>query len=418
DDAALATANGSQLRALSTVANTLGRPDAAKRIDEEARHVLRAGEDWYAAAFDALRFLDSTVLPYHADDLAFREAMASTAEEGWARAQALHLVAPFPVRAVRFPLDFIAGDWDAAQTYAPMLVEPLRGALAHMPTVTLGTIARLQGRREEAWRFVRARLPEGAQTEPGTTTFSESMLFLRLGGLLALDAGDLEGAREWAEASDRWLAWSGAVLGQSEGQMLWAHFHRQAGNREQAYEHAERALAHATEPRQPLALIAAHRLVGELDTDARRFPNADTHLAASLALADACEAPYERALTLLAMAALRAARGEADAVRTLLGEVRAICIPLGAMPTLARVDALLAHLAATPTVAPTYPAGLSAREAEVLRLVATGLTNAQIAERLFLSAHTINAHLTTIYGKLAVPSRAAAVRFALEHDLG
>ena len=72
------------------------------------------------------------MLPYHADDLALREEMASAAEEAWARAQALHLVAPFPVRAVRFPLDFIAGEWDAAQTYAPMLVEPLSGALAHM----------------------------------------------------------------------------------------------------------------------------------------------------------------------------------------------------------------------------------------------------------------------------------------------
>ena len=62
-----------------------------------------------------------------------------------------------------------------------------------------------------------------------------------------------------------------------------------------------------------------------------------------------------------------------------------------------------------------HPAGLTAREAEVLRLVVEGLTNAQVAARLFLSPHTINSHLTSIYGKLGVPSRAAAIRYALEH---
>ncbi len=187
-------------------------------------------------------------------------------------------------------------------------------------------------------------LPEGAKTEPGTTTFLDSMLFLHLGGLLALDAGDLDGAREWAEASDRWLAWSGAVRGQSEGQALWAQYHRQAGNREQAHEHADRTLAHATAPRQPLALIAAHRLLGELDTDAGRFDSAAEHLDASLTLADACHAPYERALTLLAMAALRAAQGASDDAKRLLDAVRSICTPLGAQPALARAGVLAARL--------------------------------------------------------------------------
>ena len=70
----------------------------------------------------------------------------------------------------------------------------------------------------------------------------------------------------------------------------------------QACEHAERALAHATEPRQPLALLAAHRLLGELDTEAgdTRTPRAISTPRSRLA--DACHAPYERALTLLAMA--------------------------------------------------------------------------------------------------------------------
>ena len=63
------------------------------------------------------------------------------------------------------------------------------------------------------------------------------------------------------------------------------------------------------------------------------------------------------------------------------------------------------------------PAGLSAREAEVLRLVAGGLTNAEVAEKLFLSSRTVDWHLGTIYRKLGSHSRTEAARFAAEHDL-
>ena len=66
---------------------------------------------------------------------------------------------------------------------------------------------------------------------------------------------------------------------------------------------------------------------------------------------------------------------------------------------------------------PAYPAGLTAREVEVLRLVAQGLTNAQVAERLVISPRTVDTHLTAIYGKLGVTSRSAATRFAVEHHL-
>jgi predicted ATPase/DNA-binding CsgD family transcriptional regulator len=66
---------------------------------------------------------------------------------------------------------------------------------------------------------------------------------------------------------------------------------------------------------------------------------------------------------------------------------------------------------------PEHPAGLSPREVEVLGLVAEGLTNAQVAERLFLSPRTVQRHLNSIYHKLGVSSRTAATRFALEHRL-
>jgi DNA-binding NarL/FixJ family response regulator len=64
-----------------------------------------------------------------------------------------------------------------------------------------------------------------------------------------------------------------------------------------------------------------------------------------------------------------------------------------------------------------YPGGLTAREVEVLRLVAEGLTDAQAAERLVVSTRTVNSHLRSIYSKLGLSSRSAAGRFATEHGL-
>lgn len=67
--------------------------------------------------------------------------------------------------------------------------------------------------------------------------------------------------------------------------------------------------------------------------------------------------------------------------------------------------------------ASSYPAGLSNREVQVLRFVAQGLTDAQVADQLIISARTVTTHLTSIYNKLGVNSRAAATRFAIEHAL-
>lgn len=67
--------------------------------------------------------------------------------------------------------------------------------------------------------------------------------------------------------------------------------------------------------------------------------------------------------------------------------------------------------------APSYPDDLTIREVEVLRLLAQGLTDAQIAAHLVISPRTVNKHITTIYSKIGVSSRAAATRYAIEHQL-
>jgi DNA-binding CsgD family transcriptional regulator len=152
-------------------------------------------------------------------------------------------------------------------------------------------------------------------------------------------------------------------------------------------------------------------MLGELDVDAGRFDDAARHLAVAGDLAQAIEDRYEAALTLLAVVGMQIALGHEGDARTTLETARAALVEIGATPALARADRLLEGLDAGP------PAGLTAREIEVLRLVATGLTNAEIARELFISRHTVDHHLRSIYGKLNVPSRAAATRYAIQHNI-
>jgi ATP/maltotriose-dependent transcriptional regulator MalT len=122
------------------------------------------------------------------------------------------------------------------------------------------------------------------------------------------------------------------------------------------------------------------------------------------------EAPYEaarsRALIGLACRALGdevSASMEFDAAGWVFRQ-------LGAAPDLARVEALARNSAAA-------AGGLTARETEVLGLVATGMTNREIAATLVVSEHTVRRHLQNIFAKLGVSSRAAATAFAFQHDL-
>jgi DNA-binding NarL/FixJ family response regulator len=66
---------------------------------------------------------------------------------------------------------------------------------------------------------------------------------------------------------------------------------------------------------------------------------------------------------------------------------------------------------------PRLPAGLSLREAEVLRLVAQGFSNREIAEALVISERTVANHMASIFNKIPVDNRAAATAFAIRHGL-
>jgi DNA-binding CsgD family transcriptional regulator len=119
-------------------------------------------------------------------------------------------------------------------------------------------------------------------------------------------------------------------------------------------------------------------------------------------------APYEAARCRLQLGrALRSLADEESAVAQLAAALRTF-EELGAAPAARETTQLLA---------PATPGGLTEREIEVLRLVATGRTNPQIAETLVLSEKTVARHLSNIFVKLGVSSRTAAAAFAFEQRL-
>ncbi len=120
-------------------------------------------------------------------------------------------------------------------------------------------------------------------------------------------------------------------------------------------------------------------------------------------------APYDAARVGVLRGRALARLGDADASRRELEVARECFRRLGARPAADSVSALLAPASS--------PAGLTPREVEVLRLVATGRTNPQIAAGLVLSEKTVARHLSNIFTKLDVGSRTAAAAYAYEHGL-
>jgi DNA-binding CsgD family transcriptional regulator/tetratricopeptide (TPR) repeat protein len=122
------------------------------------------------------------------------------------------------------------------------------------------------------------------------------------------------------------------------------------------------------------------------------------------------EAPYESARARVLIGRACQALGDGDAFALELDAARRIFEELGAAPDVAVVDSLSGR-------AEAQPHGLSPRELEVLRQVATGKSNREIAAALVISEHTVARHVQNIFTKLGVPSRTAAGAFAFEHDL-
>jgi DNA-binding CsgD family transcriptional regulator len=398
--------------ALALVDAGLGRPAAACAAFAASRDQFRSLDSTFMTASTLKWEIIEVALGYHADDLRERQRLLYDYEQSMARMSSFAVFSSTrPLLQVYAPAT-IEGRWDevleAAQAYLQVPAWRISSLAA------LGDIERLRGDSDAAWGRIRSGIPGGPATEPGDLYFVDMLALQRLAAELCLDAGDLENGLAWITAHERWLTWSGRILNRAQSALLHARYHALRGDLEMAEVATEHAASLAASPRQPLALLAAERMQGTLAIARGRFAEAEAHLGASLAICDACAAPYERARTLLEMAVLRQAQDRPADAASALEDVRRICVPLRAEMALQSVAELEAPATATAEAAIS---GLSPREVEVLRLVARGLSYAEIGTELYISPRTVARHLQSIYAKLSLDSRAEAAAYAYAHGI-
>ncbi len=401
--------------ALGIVAAVQGHITEAREAFARGREALRAYQHDVMIGVTLRDEMALVVLPYLTEDLHERERLATEAEQvmSWSGAPVSTGETSDYVRDPRIPLLFLEGRWEEARRVARATLDQV-AMIRHINNSVLGMIARASGDREQAWQLVHDTLPAGPATEPGDLYMPYAPAVQRLAGQLALDEGDIAVARAWLAAHDRWLTWMGARLGRADGETLRALCSRAAGDQSSALTQAERAMQLALEPRQPIALLAATRLAGELNLEVGKTTEALATLYDALAIADACAAPYERALTLISLAEAMIATRDRKGVNAALAEAQAICAGLGALPALARIDRITARLADAerPAKDQPGPGTLTRREREVVRLLMQGLSDREIAAALSISERTAGNHVQHIMQKFNVESRTAAALVA------
>ncbi len=408
--------------AVGFASNDLGIAQAAMGRPAEARESLGRAASIFAhldhhalVAFARLNELSDVVLTYGATQPVLRRQLAAEAEAALDRTGGALRPGVSP-RLAWLGCLILDGRWEDATRILDDIPDPGNAFLRREITAARATLARHRGDRKGAWAEIRALLPAGPQTEPGDVIHQEGLFLQRLAADLCLDAGDLGctrlARRRTTAGSPGAAVCSGERLGNSPGlASIWRPETWQVPEQPRPMPSCS-----ASAPDQPLIRLTAHRLLGKVETAAKSHQAAEKHLATALSLAADCDVPFERALTLLALAELRLATNRTGEAEQLLNDVRSVCASLGARPTLARVDALAAT--STPAgQAASDPFGLTPRELDVLRLLPHGLSNAEIADSLFVSPRTIQTHLTNLYTKLGVGGRAEAIAYAVGHGV-
>jgi DNA-binding NarL/FixJ family response regulator len=289
----------------------------------------------------------------------------------------------------------LGGSWadalDEAHRACERLIETNNSAAAGVAYYRHGELLRLRGEfaaAEEAYReasrlgwepqpgLAQLRLAQGkrdaalaairrASSETGEPLKRAALLPAHVE--IALAAGEVEEARSACNELQ-------GLAGRYESAMLTAMV---------AYAHGVVALAEGDPNAALVALREAQRIWVELS------------------------APYEVGRTRVLLAEVCSALGDSESAALELDSARETFRKLGAAPDLARLDGTSSR----------EVHGLSRRELEVLRLIASGKSNRQIAAELVISEHTVARHVQNIYAKLGLSSRAAATAFAFERDL-
>lgn len=288
------------------------------------------------------------------------------------------------------------GDWGAAQQETQRARDRLSQPPGHpatgMALYRLGELHRLRGERDEAEIAYLEANRWGRSPQPGLA-------------LLLLDQGHLDRAAatirrvltEMSEPGVRCEALAAAVRIFISGGEL-------AGAERAANELSQLATTFTA----PFPRALADYSHGCLSVAQGDPAGALNPLGSCLRIWLELQAPYEEALARAALGVAYRGLGDHDSARIELGLARTLLTGLGAAADVARLEEdATAH----------RKAELSLRELQVLRLVATGATNRFIADALYLSVRTVDRHVSNLYTKLGVSTRAAATAYAYERHL-
>jgi DNA-binding NarL/FixJ family response regulator len=291
----------------------------------------------------------------------------------------------------------LRGDWSAAELVLneALAALPVRSGEGGDARARLAELRRRQGRTEEALGLI-------AQAE------HQPIAVLSLAAI-ALDRGDPVAAADGASRYLRLI--EGANTERASGLELLAEAESSAGRAPEAAEAARElqtiAEAAGTDPMVGAARYAA----GCAGVAAGNHDDAREAFEDAVQLLGQAGLVFEAARARVALAKALRRVGREDAAQRELEPAHAAFTALGAVAETRRVTALAAE---SP---PRVDSVLSRRESEIIRLVAEGLTNKQIAARLTLSEHTVHRHVANILVKLRLSSRTAAAAYAVKHGL-
>lgn len=403
----------------------LGRAQAARGEPTEATKALERAASCYErighhmlVAFTRGAQLSEVILPYFPFDIKVREKLAFQAQEAIARAAG---AVPEALASNVAELDnlLLTGKWTAARELAERFVsdesviEPVR----EIAQTRLARLHRQLGNHEVVWRTIDELLPAGYETRLGTRGFSNVVYLLMLAADLAIESNDDDLTGKWLDCLERWVDWSSADRWRPELILLRSRHLVMQGKRAEADHEIESAIAMTRELGLPLIEAQALRSLAEcrLESGAGR-DHLDEPLDRAIAIARRARARFSELSSMLVYAKLLCARGAFERAEEISQDVEQGALELGAIRLIQSSRSISERLLQRRVGKPNQ-FGLSPRELDVLRLVAQGMTDAQVAEELYISYRTVTTHLTSIFNKLNVNSRVSATRIAIENDI-
>jgi DNA-binding NarL/FixJ family response regulator len=292
----------------------------------------------------------------------------------------------------------LQGDWpdaiDEAQRACERLVEPPHPAIGRA-FYRRGELQRLRGEYDAADHSYREASRHGQSPHPGLAQLRYAQG--------QVDAAATAIRQALSEAQDR--VSRSALLG------AYVEIALAANNVQAARTAADELAQIAADFGAPLMDAVSDHAVGAVLLAEGDPAHALEALRRACTRLQELDAPYDAARVRVHLGFTYRALGDDDTAEMELDAARSVFERLGAAHDLARVEEL------TGSSASQTAGGLTPREVEVLRLVATGETNRAIATELFLSEKTVARHVSNIFTKLGVSSRSAATAYAYQHDL-